>query len=169
MGEKCLVELFSIRKATLDDALALAALDKRIQASLAFAWTQGHFEAEMAKPFSTTLVMTDDETDSFIAGYLVFWIQGLDGEILSVGVDPKMRGLGFAQKLVDQARRELLRLGAARLLLNVRKSNAAALALYQKMHFNIMHIRKGFYSDGEDAYEMEVKLDGSISDSKWRI
>jgi ribosomal protein S18 acetylase RimI-like enzyme len=41
----------------------------------------------------------------------------------------------------------------------VRKSNASAIALYQGLGFVITHVRKGFYSDGEDAYQMARYLD----------
>ena len=42
--------------------------------------------------------------------------------------------------------------------LEVRASNAAACRLYSKMGFEEVGIRKGYYSDGEDALLMEKRL-----------
>jgi ribosomal-protein-alanine N-acetyltransferase len=43
-------------------------------------------------------------------------------------------------------------------MLEVRKGNTAAVNLYQKQGFSISAVRRGFYSDGEDAYFMELSL-----------
>ena len=154
--------MHSIRNGTEDDVAKLAALDKRLQDN---PWTEAHFRDELEKKYSTTLLMTDDETDEFIAAYIVFWLQAEECEILTVGVDPKLRRLGLAQQLVEMARKLALQAGAKRMVLNVRKSNEPAISLYQKLHFAIEHVRKRFYSNGEDAYEMVVMLDqkGSLS------
>jgi ribosomal protein S18 acetylase RimI-like enzyme len=42
----------------------------------------------------------------------------------------------------------------------VRKSNQAAIQLYHSAQFVITHVRKGFYSNGEDAYHMSLALQG---------
>ena len=48
--------------------------------------------------------------------------------------------------------------GAARAYLEVRVSNAAAIALYESRGYRKLHVRKRYYPDGEDAYAMSKRL-----------
>ena len=123
-------------------------------------WSQGNFKGEMDKPYSQVWVLTDDETDSEIFGYVVFWEMGESFEILNIAVSLSARGLGYAQKMLQQVVRGALAKNAKRLILDVRKSNLPAIALYQKVGFTITQLRKGFYSNGEDAYSMNLELSG---------
>lgn len=123
-------------------------------------WTQGHFKGEMDKPYSHVWVLTDDETDSEIFGYVVFWEMGDSFEILNIAVALPSRGLGYAKKMLQQVVREALKKEGKRLILDVRKSNLPAIALYQKAGFTITQLRKGFYTNGEDAYSMTLELQG---------
>lgn len=127
-------------------------------------WTQGNFKGEMDKPYSQVWVLTDDETDSEIFGYVVFWEMGESFEILNIAVPLASRGLGYAKKMLQQVVRAALTKGAKRLILDVRKSNLPAIALYQKAGFTITQLRKGFYSNGEDAYSMSLELEGEKID-----
>jgi ribosomal-protein-alanine N-acetyltransferase len=45
------------------------------------------------------------------------------------------------------------------MVLEVRKSNLPAIQLYQSLQFVITHVRKSFYSDGEDAYQMALSFE----------
>ena len=67
--------------------------------------------------------------------------------------------LGLAGMLARTAQRDALRWGIRKVLLDVRKSNEVAVALYQGLGFVICHVRKAFYSDGEDAYQMALYMD----------
>lgn len=151
---------FSIRPASVDDLDALVQLEKDIQKT---PWTREHLEAEMAKPFSVTWVLTDNETDSRVGAYLVYW--GLENEahLLTVGVPLEFRGLGFAKALVQKLISVSSSQGYRRVTLEVRKSNMPAISLYQSQGFNVTHMRKEFYPDGEDAYFMELLLTGEAN------
>ncbi len=127
-------------------------------------WTQGHFKGEMDKPYSQVWVLTDDESDSEIFGYVVFWEMGESFEILNIAVALSARGLGYAKKMLQYVVRAALAKNAKRLILDVRKSNLPAIALYQRSGFTITQLRKGFYSNGEDAYSMNLELDGEKID-----
>jgi ribosomal-protein-alanine N-acetyltransferase len=115
-------------------------------------------ESELSKPYSSFLVYTDDETDTEIAGYIIFWTMFDECQILNLGVDISFRGLGIAQKLVRQAVQQAISKNIRKVLLDVRKSNQPAILLYQKVGFVIIHVRKSFYSNGEDAYQMALYL-----------
>ncbi|MBU6376085.1 MAG: ribosomal protein S18-alanine N-acetyltransferase, partial [Bdellovibrionales bacterium] len=131
-------------------------------------WDESHFSAELEKSYSRILVMTDDETDSVIAGYVVFWLMFDEAQILNIAVDLPFRGLGLARSLIRQVVSHALKKNIQKVLLDVRKSNQAAIELYQSMKFSIAQARKGFYPDGEDAYTMVLWLseEGLSSEEK---
>lgn len=152
------VKDFSLREATADDLPRLVEIEDRVHVA---PWTEAHFEEELAKPYSETLLYTDDETDEVIVGYVVFWLMFDECQILNVAVDLPFRRRGFAQRLIGKALQMALQKNIRRIFLNVRKSNIEAIQLYQGLKFGITHVRKGFYSDGEDAYEMTLDLTGA--------
>jgi len=148
---------FSIRPASEEDAVTVSQIDYQIQPSF---WTEAQFKEELSKPYSRFLVITDDETDSEIAAYLVFWIFLDEVQVHTIGVSLSHRSKGFAQKLLKQAVREGLQANCRQISLEVRKGNLPAIQLYQKLGFTITQVRKRFYSDGEDAYQMCLSLTG---------
>lgn len=151
----------SIRPLSDDDLEQVVRIERASHPAPQAAWTRGHFEAELAKPYSRIWVLTDDETDEQVFGFIVFWVMGEGAEILNVAVDPKWRRRGLGTLLIRRAITESMREGAVRMRLNVRKSNTSAVELYQQLRFTITHIRERFYSDGESAYEMELPFEGA--------
>ena len=146
---------FSIRSATFEDLSSLVRIENQVHIS---PWNEEHFQSELEKPYSRILVLSDDQTDELVAGYIVYWLMLEECEILNLAVDLPYRGLGFAEKLVRSVVSASMKLGLKRVLLDVRKSNLPAIHLYQKVGFTVSHIRKGFYSNGEDAYQMSISL-----------
>merc|ERR1739840_33161 len=78
----------------------------------------------------------------------------------SLAVKRSHRRLGLAQKLMDQASRAMVEsFNAKYVSLHVRKSNRAALHLYQQtLKFAVSEIEPKYYADGEDAYAMRRNL-----------
>ena len=120
-------------------------------------WTKAQFEAELTLPYSRFLVLTDDETDEFILGYIVYWIQAEGVSLLNVTVHPDWRGLGNAERLMRAMINETVRDEIPKIILEVRASNAGAIRLYESLGFKKTHERKNFYKDGETAFVMELK------------
>ena len=149
----------SLRPATEDDIAQILAIEKVVQAA---PWTEENFRAEMAKPYSHFLLMTDDETDSKVCGYIVFWLMFDECHILTVAVGLPHRGMGYAKLMIQRAVTMALKKGIKKILLEVRKSNAPALQLYQSMKFVITHVRKAFYTNGEDAYQMALYIEDNV-------
>jgi len=151
----------SLRPVTLDDLDAVTAVEARVHVA---PWTKANFAEELVKPYSVTWVLTDDETDSEILAYCVFWAMGEAIEILNIAVDLPHRGHGFAKRILQQVIREGNQTGAKHLIRHVRKSNLPAVGLYQRAGFVITQYRKSFYTNGEDAYHMSLELDGAKLD-----
>lgn len=120
-------------------------------------WTEGHFYQELRKPYSRVLVLTDDETDSVVLGYIVYWMQVEGVSLHNLAVDPKWRGLGLARRMLQIMINETVRDEIPKILLEVRETNRAAIKLYQSVGFKATHTRQKFYKNGDAAVVMELR------------
>ena len=94
------------------------------------------------------------EQDEKIVGYIDFWIMFEQGSIAKVAVLPQLRKHGIGNILVNDAISRMELEGVTSVSLEVRVSNVAAISLYEKFGFKKVLIKKGYYSDGEDAHFM---------------
>ena len=86
-------------------------------------------------------------------------MQGVDdAEILNIETQPSHRRQGLAQSLLVEAFDWARQNQRQAVWLEVRASNAAAIALYVKMGFIQISTRQRYYSDGEDALVMKYSL-----------
>ena len=145
----------SVRPATEDDLDAVLAIEQRCYK---FPWTRAHFIEELETKGSHFLVLTDDETDTLVAGYVVFRDRGDESHLLNVAVAHNWRGLGMGRKLVGYVVNHAYRQKQSRVFLEVRTENLGAVTLYEKLGFHRMTTRKKFYSDGADAFFMQLNL-----------
>jgi ribosomal-protein-alanine N-acetyltransferase len=152
---------FSLRPATSEDLPQLITIEKQVHVA---PWTEEHFSAELSKPYSRVYVLTDDDTDSRIAGYIVCWMMFDNCQILNLAVDLPFRGLGMAKFMVRKAISLAGNKEIKKLILEVRKLNMPAIQLYQGLGFTITHILKGFYSNGEDAYQLTYSFQEAAID-----
>ncbi len=120
-------------------------------------WKKEHFLDEMQRNHSRHFVLTDDETDSIVIGYIIYWLQAEGVSLLNITVDPKWRGFGFGMKLMQTMIKETVMEDIPKIILEVRESNKNAIELYQNIGFRVTHTRKNFYSNGETALVMEIK------------
>jgi ribosomal-protein-alanine N-acetyltransferase len=146
--------LYSVRPACSDDLEQMLVIE---QSSYPEPWSYDHFISELQKPYARVLVLTDDETDSIVLGYIVYWLQAEGASLLNICVNPKWRNLGFSKLLMRTLINEVVREEIPTIHLEVRESNAAAIALYQSLNFKQTHTREHFYRDGENALVMEIK------------
>ena len=97
--------------------------------------------------------------DGQMAGYVIVYFAADESEIARIAVDEKFRRQGVAGALLDEMARVLAGKGIARLMLDVRKSNAAALRFYLSRGFKEDGVRKNFYTNPiEDAILMSRRL-----------
>lgn len=94
------------------------------------------------------------EEDGQLIAYAGIWIIPPEGYITNVAVHPDCRrkgiGSGVLQKLIEEASSE----GVTDVTLEVRVSNAPAIALYKSFGFEEAGIRPHYYQDREDALIM---------------
>ena len=146
----------SLRPVTEEDLPQILQIEGRVHLA---PWTLDNFRGELAKPYTSFLVLTDDETDAVIYGYIVGQMLFDECQILNVAVDLPHRGLGYAKLMMRKMAGLSVQKGIRRITLEVRKSNLAAVQLYHGLGLSIRQIRKQFYSNGEDAYFMAADLD----------
>ena len=84
----------------------------------------------------------------------MFWHVADEAHVINVAVAPaeRRRGIGRAlvQTLLAYAREHAI----AKVLLEVRAGNSAAIGLYRSLGFAEFNVRRRYYPDGEDAIEM---------------
>ena len=121
--------------------------------SLAFS-TPGSYDAlaeELQNPLAVFLVAEDVDAESAV-GYLGMHHILDEGFITNIAVHPAYRRQGIARALIREAQDYAEAHDLTRLTLEVRASNAPAIALYEGMGFTYDGIRPGFYdSPKEDA------------------
>jgi ribosomal-protein-alanine N-acetyltransferase len=88
-------------------------------------------------------------------GYGGFWLIVDEAHICTLAVHPEWRGQGLGELLLAHMIDHATALNAATATLEVRTSNLVAQQLYRKYGFEVVGLRKGYYSDNhEDALIM---------------
>lgn len=125
-------------------------------------WTRKMLEVELTgNKFARVLVAMDDADTGAsvgtIIGYHCFWIVFEELRLMNLAVCGSMRRRGIGRALVTEAIRMGLAQAATRAVLEVRASNEAARALYQRMGFVQTSIRPQYYTNPvEDAVLMAM-------------
>jgi ribosomal-protein-alanine N-acetyltransferase len=76
------------------------------------------------------------------------------GHIVSVAVLNALRNKGIGKALIHAGMEGMISYGASEFFLEVRKTNEEAIAVYEKLGYNVRRVLRGYYRDGEDAYLM---------------
>lgn len=125
------------------------------QVSYPAPWKREHFLQEIHSPLSFPSVAVVGEQ---VIGYLCLMSLFEEAQIMNIAVAPQQRGRGVGRRLVELAISTARAKGAETLVLEVRESNAAAIALYEAFGFVRYFVRKGYYEGKEDALLMEKAL-----------
>ncbi|HET7698441.1 MAG TPA: ribosomal protein S18-alanine N-acetyltransferase [Vicinamibacterales bacterium] len=92
------------------------------------------------------------EADGAVVAFCVCWVIFDELHINTLAVAPAVRRQGRATALLRHVMAEAAASGATRATLEVRASNAAALALYERLGFRVAATRPGYYvKPPEDA------------------
>ena len=132
----------------------LNAIERIERASYPTPWSRSMFASELAKPSSICLGAFDIETDE-LAGYLVISRYVDAWHVMNVAVTPSHRRRGIATTLLERLFELTAGRGRRGYTLEVRVSNADAIALYERLGFKARGVRRGYYTDNrEDALIM---------------
>jgi [ribosomal protein S18]-alanine N-acetyltransferase len=150
-----------ISRLTYADLPQVIAIERR---AFPTPWSLAMFVLELSKPSGICLAARRNRR---MCGYVVCSRYDTVWHIMNVAVDPDERRTGVATALLTDL------LGRvddpqARYTLEVRESNVAAIALYERFGFRTAGMRRRYYHDnGEDALIMwrtPATLNGSLDD-----
>ena len=124
------------------------------EASFSSPWSHESLRAEFDNRVARYYVL---ETDAgTVVGYADLWLIADEGQLANIAVHPSARGLGYGENpAADGYGRRLSRRLARRSFWKYGRRIASAIALYEKLGYEKVALRKGYYSQPvEDAYIM---------------
>jgi ribosomal-protein-alanine N-acetyltransferase len=125
------------------------------RASFSMPWSRGAFLYEIEQ--NQVARCWVGREDGRIVGYICLWDVADELHVTNIAVHPDVRRRGIARALLESVFGHGRASGSRMVLLEVRPSNAEAIALYDSFGFRAVGRRRGYYYDtGEDALVMEA-------------
>ena len=118
-------------------------------------WPEIAVRSELTNKLALWLVAVED---GVVAGYVGSQTVLQEADMMNIAVSESHRRRGIARLLVEELIRQL---DAYQLTLEVRASNAPAIALYEKLGFTQVGLRKNYYH--------KPKEDALILRKEWKI
>jgi ribosomal-protein-alanine N-acetyltransferase len=129
----------------------------------AFPWSRGNFVDSIAAGYPAQVLYS---ASGDTLGYFVAMAGVDEMHLLNITVAPKAQGRGHARFLIDALMALCAARGARELWLEARAGNARARAMYERLGFVQVGLRKGYYPAAfgrrEDAVVMSRKLDAAV-------
>ncbi len=144
----------TIRRMKKADIAAVYAIEMN---TFAVPWPEASFHHELSEnPAARYLVVESDAGD--VIAYAGAWMIFEEAHITNIAVSKEWRGQGIGIALTKALIQYAANLGVQYMTLEVRKSNAVAQTMYEKLGFEKLGVRKQYYSDnGEDALLMVLQ------------
>ncbi len=143
-----------LRPMQAEDVPAVMQIEQRVYP---FPWTPGNFADALASGYLCQVA----ELDGKMVGYAVMMPAVDEVQLLNISIAAEQQGKGLGSELLEKMM-DAARAGSMqRVLLEVRPSNAAALALYRRHGFTEIGRRRDYYpahNGREHAIVMERKL-----------
>lgn len=143
------------RPMTVRDLDAVVAAESR---SYSHPWSRGNFTDSLAAGYLAEVLV---DAAGELVGYMVA-MAGVDElHLLNITVAPDWQGQGHGQALMLALQQHARQRGLATLWLEVRESNQRARALYRRLGFEEVGLRRGYYPAAvrrEDAVVMRLAL-----------
>ncbi len=119
-------------------------------------WTRDGVAGSLSNRDSIFLTAEDQERR--IIGFACSLLVLDELHILEVAVDRCWRNAGVGALLINRLIQAAAAKSARRAYLEVRRSNLAAIRLYEKCGFAEEAVKTGYYGDGEDAVFMSIGI-----------
>ena len=132
------------------------------QKSYAFPWSENIFRDCLRVGYTCRAL----DLAGQIIGYAVMSLGAGEAHVLNVCVRDEYRSRGFGQRLLEHLLERAQASGVNEAFLEVRPSNLAAIRLYQRLGFEQIGIRRGYYQapDGrEDAIVLKLALGAPLT------
>ena len=164
----------AIRPMSLDDLPAIMALEVRCFDS---PWSADIYRRELAQSsfgfYHVIRPTSQDKTLPLppILAYGGCWVMGDESHLMTIATHPEWRQRHLSEWLLLDLLAESRQRAAARCTLEVRSGNQAAIALYEKLGFERVGVRRGYYPatiDTEQEDALIMSLFGLDTGAVWR-
>lgn len=143
-----------LRDMTEADLDAVLCIEREVHAH---PWTAGNFSDALRSRYVCKIFEEGQE----MLGYAVLMLAVGEAELLDIAVATRHQRHGWGRKLLEELMALARRRDMQRMVLEVRASNAAAIALYRKAGFTDIGLRRDYYpaeNGREDAILMGREL-----------
>lgn len=143
-----------ISSLTTTDLAQAFDIEKRAHA---FPWSEKTFASNQGERYLNYRL----DVDNTLAAFAITQVVLDEATLFNIAVDPAFQRRGLGRALLEHLIRELEARDVFTLWLEVRASNAAAIALYESLGFNEATIRRNYYPTAEgreDAIIMALPL-----------
>lgn len=156
------------RPLTLDDLPRLVELESELFGD--GAWSRWMLREELTGParfyvgVDLPVAGADDDVPgaATLVGYAGTWTDGIDSQIMTVGVARSHQGLGLGRLLLDTLLEHERAQRTQQVFLEVRVDNARAIEMYERAGFERLGLRRGYYQpENVDALTMRLVLRGN--------
>lgn len=123
-------------------------------------WSLEMVKKELTQDWSTVLLLEESTPWGWeLRAFAIFWIVADEVHVLNVATHVASRRKGYGRRIMD----EVIATGRSRscvlATLEVRRSNLAAIGLYESLGFRTVGMRPNYYNDNhEDAAVMIMDL-----------
>ncbi|MDR6937523.1 MULTISPECIES: GNAT family N-acetyltransferase [unclassified Luteibacter] len=145
-----------VRRAEVSDLDDLVALEESsfAQDRLSRAQYRKHLDSE-----SATVLVASANHRRFLGTAVVFFRKGTTvARLYSIATKPEAQGKGVGSALIEAAEDAGRARGCRALRLEVRKDNAVAIRLYERLGYARIGEYANYYADGADAFRFEKLL-----------
>ncbi|AJJ21143.1 MULTISPECIES: ribosomal protein S18-alanine N-acetyltransferase [Yersinia] len=135
----------------------LAAAYNIEQASHAFPWTEKTLVSNQGDRYLNFKLSVSQQ----MVGFAITQIVLDEATLFNIAIDPQYQRQGYGRLLLEHLIEQLETRDIVTLWLEVRASNARAIALYESLGFNEVSVRRNYYpsADGrEDAIMMALPM-----------
>lgn len=154
MATRMRAAIVTVRPAQDRDLDDVAAIERSVFKD---PWSRRSFVELVHAPRVSFLVAADENA---VVGYAVLLLAGYESELANLAVTRLMQGQGVGRRLLREAISAARERGAKEVFLEVRASNASAIALYASEGFQAVGRRVRYYARPiEDAIVMRAALE----------
>ena len=144
-----------IRSMHTSDLAAVTAIEQQVQTH---PWTVKQFEESIDSYHSTVI-----EQQGQVVGFCILQPVLDEANLLLMAVHPSQQGKGLGYQLLEASIAQLKN-DPLQIFLEVRESNQAAIALYEKSGFHQIDLRKNYYPNANGTREHAIIMVKSCSD-----
>ena len=130
------------------------------RAAFRYPWSEPMLRSELAHEWAHLLIAESGAPERpAIAGFIVFWIICGELHVLNVAVEPRSQRRGVGRELLGAAMTQARLAEVTYATLEVRRSNRAAIRLYESFGFRTNAVRPKYYVENdEDAFVMGLAM-----------